>query len=239
MPNHIPGAEELPDEELPPVREYPDDAWALLSPQLTDARRLRMEQVARARTRHIRLVLQDIHQPHNVSAALRSAEAFGVLCTDVVTLREAFRPSTVARGVHHWLELTRHRSVATCASALKAQGYRLATALPRPDALALDQLPLDQPLAVVFGNEHAGVDPAWDPHIDYRFTIPMVGMVESLNISVAAAVSLYQLTQRARMNLGEQKYYLNPVDLRRLLNRWICEQTPAWEETLKRLRPQL
>jgi tRNA (guanosine-2'-O-)-methyltransferase len=215
----------------------PADAWRLLNHMLTDTRRERMLQVAAGRTRRFRLVLQDIHNPHNVSAGIRSADAFGIQDVDVVTMKEKFRPSTVARGVAGWLTVRRWQSAAACATALKAEGYLLAAGLPTQSSRPLSELPVDRPLAVVFGNEHDGIHPDWRAHLDLPFTIPMVGMVESLNISVSAAITLFDLTQRAQKDAAARAGYFLPESEREaLLSRWTCRQLRAWPEILSRIR---
>lgn len=203
---------------------------------LTDKRRERMLAVAAGRTRRVRLVVQDIHDPHNVSACLRSADAFGVQDCDVVTLKESFRASTVARGVAYWLTVHRHHAIATCAAQLRAEGYKIFAGVPLPGAKPLHELPVDEKIAVVFGNEHAGIDPAWHGFVDQPFTIPMAGMVESLNISVCAAITLQHLTHRAREALPPAAYHLPDPEQKRLLNAWVCRQITSWPEVLGRLR---
>lgn len=215
-------------------KNYPADAWRLLNPRLTDTRREKMLAVARQRTSYLRLVIQDIHDPHNVSACLRSADAFGVLECDVVD--RDFRSSTVARGTSGWLRLKRWDTIAACAASLKAQGFRVAAGFPDASAVSLESLPLDKPLAVIFGNEHAGVSPEWLPHIDTKFTIPMVGMVESLNISVSAAVTLFTLRQRAEREVTPAAFHLSDAAREELLNEWICRQVLTHEAELARLR---
>lgn len=214
---------------------YPSDAWDLLSEHFSPARRSRLETAAAGRTRHIRLVVQDVHQPHNVSACIRSADAFGIQDIDVVTLNQAFKASTVAKGVAHWLTIKRYRSVADCVKVLRQSGYKIAAGLPRQDAVSLYDLPLDQPLAVVFGNEHAGIDSEWLEHVDHAFTIPMVGLVESLNISVSCAITLAHLSRSARLQLGEA-YHLSDKAQKQLLSSWTCRQIPSWQLELDRLR---
>ncbi len=202
---------------------FTDPAWLDLSHRLQPSRRERLLEVSAKRTEHIRLVVQDIHHPHNISACLRSAEAFGILHTDVVTMKESFKPSTVARGVHHWLKIHRYDQPASCAQRLKKAGYILAGAYPSQDSTPLEELPVDRPIAVVFGNEHDGVHDSWLPHLDYNFTIPMVGFVESLNISVSCAVTLYELTRRAKQALGDT-YYLSGEARNALLGEWVRQQ---------------
>lgn len=216
--------------------DIPQDAWALLSPQLTDHRRERMLATAAKRTRHIRLIVQDVHQPHNVSACIRSAEGFGVQNIDVVTLSTKFNASTVARGVDEWVDISKHETVDSCIADLHKQGYLVAAAFPHGNAVSLADLPIDRPIAVAFGNEHEGLATEWRDKADVCFTIPMFGIVESLNISVCAAITLHDLTTRARTTLSADQYYLSPAAQEELLNRWICRQITTWPMQLPRLR---
>lgn len=205
----------------------PGRIWKDLVPRLTSTRAERLEGAASRRTNHIRLVIQDVHHPHNVSACLRSAEAFGVLNVHVVTMRESFSPSTVARGVTSWLRVHRHVSVADCAAALKSMGYCIALGVPPHSAtFTLPEVPVDIPLAIVFGNEKEGVSPEWREHANLLFTIPMEGLVESLNISVSAAVTLFQLTQRAKKTVEPNAYFLPETDRLTLLDEWAKEHLP-------------
>ncbi len=217
--------------------EYPEDAWELLSPSMTESRRARLVRAAENRTGQIRLVVQDIHHPHNISACLRSAEAFGVARVDVVCLKEKFEPSTVAKGVAEWLQIQKHDTIAGCVADLRNQGFVLAAGYP--DAkISMFDLPVDRPIAVVFGNEHEGVAKEWREHIDIPFSIPMVGLVESLNISVSAAVTLSQLTRKARLELGDERYLLPERQRIALLSSWACQQLRSWEGQLEHLRHQ-
>jgi len=213
----------------------PSDAWELLSPQLTPSRRDRLLKAAAARTKFIRLVVQDVHQPHNVSACIRSAEAFGIQNIDVVTLKKKFKTSTVSRGVDQWVNLHRFDTIEDCMRNLRDQGFLVAAAFPSGDAIPLDQLPIAKPVALVFGNEHEGLDNKWKELADVRFNIPMAGMVESLNISVCAAISMYSVSQRAKEILGAS-YFLTPDEQTALLNQWVCRQIASWQLQIARLR---
>ncbi len=199
------------------------DLWSLHQDKLTDIRRAKMLAVANKRTDFIRLILQDVENPHNISACLRSAEAFGVGNVDIVRLTSKFKPSTVARGVDGWLSLSTYTSIEESAKAVKAQGYKIVAAMPRPDAKKLPELALDQKIAVLLGNEHKGVSPDWSKFADEAITIPMVGMVESLNISVSAAIILWELTSRAKALFGDA-YYLDDRARQALLSQWMQRQ---------------
>lgn len=217
---------------------YPDDAWAKLGPALSEQRQQRMQTVAAHRTQHLRVVLQDVHDRHNISACMRSAEAFGIYMFDVIqhVAPKRFRPSDVSRGAKWWMQVRTWQQIPPVALQLKEQGYRLAVGVPDPQATPLHALDLDQPLALVFGNEHEGISPEWDPYIDVKFRIPMVGMMESLNISVAAGITFYELQQRALATLGPKRLYVDAAVQQQLLNEWVCRQTSHYQLRLDRLR---
>lgn len=119
---------------------------------------------------------------------------------DIVNIKEKFKHRTAAKGVSRWLRIHQYSDVESCVARLRAEGFSIAAAFPRSDAHPLDQLDLSQKIAVVFGNEHEGVHDSWSSHIDHAFTIPMHGLVESLNISVSCAVTLYEINRRRRVD---------------------------------------
>jgi len=218
---------------------YPADAWELMSPRLSPSRRERMLHVASQRTRHLRLVLQDVFDPHNVGACLRSAEAFGILCCDQVNLYQKFgKISTVSRGADQWLEVRRFNDLEFYTKGLRDRGFKVAAAYPAGTAIELSALPLHEPLAVVFGNEREGLHQAWHEHVDYRFTIPMHGMVESFNVSVSAALTLHSLSERCRKELPPEQFLLDATAQKRLLDQWICRHSHNLDDELARLRDQ-
>ncbi len=170
---------------------------AALAPFVTDERRARMAEVAAARTLAVAPVIENLADPHNASAVLRSADAFGIARVHVVAdLRTLKATHKVAKGSDRWVELVRHESAAECAAALRADGFEVFVAAMdgahRPEDLA------GRPkVAVVFGNEHRGVSTAMRDAADGAFAIPMRGFVESLNVSVAAAITLHVLAREA------------------------------------------
>ncbi len=217
---------------------FPADAWRLLSPQLSESRRARFLEVVAQRTDHIRLVLADLLDAHNVSACMRSAEAMGILNIDIVQINHRFRKSTVSKGAQHWLDVHKYNSIKVCAQTLKKQGYALAAGFPpKPGVLPLPALPIKEPIAIIFGNEHTGLDAAWDEHLDYKFTIPMYGMVESFNISVSAAITLHETTQKARQ-LDLENFFIPVEKQQSLLNKWVCQNFRKYDIQLELLRSQ-
>ena len=200
---------------------WPMDGWELLSPLLTNDRREKIFNTAQERTEHVRLIIQDVHDPHNISACLRSAEAFGVLNVDVIDQKAKYKPSKAAKGSFHWLEVHHWNSIEKCAQNLKDKGYQIAAGFPPPEGRSLYDTPTEEPIALLFGNEHEGVSSEWLPWIDHKFTIPMVGMVESLNISVSAAISMAHMTRSSKLS-NPDNYRLNPLTQKHLLSKWGC-----------------
>jgi tRNA (guanosine-2'-O-)-methyltransferase len=168
---------------------------AVLEPLLTEARRERIEQVIAARSTAVAAVLDGLIDPHNVSAVLRSADAFGVQAVHLIARPERFLASSrVSQGADRWVSLIEHESPTACVHALRARGHRIFVAAVDgrlgPEALAREPRP-----AIVFGNEHAGVSADMRDLADGTYAIPMRGFVQSLNVSVAAAITLFAAMQ--------------------------------------------
>lgn len=169
----------------------------------TDRRVVRLTATIARRQPDLTVVIENVHDPHNVSAVLRSCEGVGMLrvhaiYTDEEPPRRSFARSTSASAAK-WIEVIHHDSVATCFDRLRTEGFTiLATALTETsvDLYATD---LRRPTAIVLGNETRGVSGEAQHLADGQISIPMMGMIESLNISVASAVILYEaLRQRRR-----------------------------------------
>jgi tRNA (guanosine-2'-O-)-methyltransferase len=158
-----------------------------------------MQAVLDSRLGAVRVVVENVHDPHNISAVLRSAEALGVQHVHVVEAASGFGLSRrITRGAHKWLTVHRHHHFSECSSMLRNEGFRLYAAMLGHGAVPLEAIPVDVPVALVFGNEKEGVSPDALAACHGCYTIPMAGFVQSFNISVAAAVSLYSLTTRVR-----------------------------------------
>jgi tRNA (guanosine-2'-O-)-methyltransferase len=214
----------------------PHDAWQILEPELTENRRNRMNEVIADRIGYLRLIVQDVHDPHNVSACLRSAEAFGIQNIHIVTLGESYTPTSVAKGARHWLTIHKHETIEDCVDHLKEKNFAIAAGMPpHSGSYTLSELSLERPLAILFGNEHDGVSESWQSHIDLSFTIPMHGMVESLNISVSAAIAMQRLSERVRVEQPD-RYQVSYEDRIPILNEWVYRQFKRNDRVLDRLR---
>ena len=192
--------------EGPPPLEYPADiVIAALSPVVTEERLRRIEGVVAARTDSLAVVLDRLSDPHNSSAVLRSAEAFGVQHVHAVVGIHGFRASQgVAKGTQRWLDVSRYEDADACARRLIADGFSIYAA-SMEGSHSLEELRSVPRLAVVFGNEHHGVSEAMRAHTDGTFSIPMRGFVESLNVSVAAAITMQTLIGDTRPPLSDER----------------------------------
>lgn len=189
--------------EGPPRLEWPPEVVIeALREVVTPERLARLEAVVEGRTDSLVVVLDQIADPHNASAVLRSADAFGVQRVHAIVGRHGFRASRgVAKGTERWLDIVRYETADACARRLKSDGYAIYVAAMRGEA-ALGDLRRIPRLAVVFGNEHRGVSQEMGDAADGTFSIPMQGFVESLNVSVAAAITMQTLANDGRPRLG-------------------------------------
>lgn len=169
-----------------------------LAPLLLDDRRARIDAAAAARLGGLRVVIENLHDPHNGAAVLRSAEAFGIQRVDVIESVEPFRfSSVVTQGCEKWLDVVRHPTLAEAVAAVRADGFALYAAVP--DAAAtVEDLDFARPAAVMIGNEHAGLTADAVAAADVVFGIPMAGMTRSLNLSVATALIAERAAQLRR-----------------------------------------
>jgi tRNA (guanosine-2'-O-)-methyltransferase len=192
---------------------------------ISERRRQKLERVLRARQRDLALVIENVWDPHNVSACLRSADAVGI--QDVHFLYYIEQAPNMKRlgkqssaSAKKWLTFHQHTDVRACFDALRADGFAVYVSHLTRDAVPLYNLDLTGKVALVFGNEHRGVSAEATEAADGVFFIPMMGMVQSLNISVATAVTLYEAC-RQRLAAGAYDREQIPGDtLRQLLEDW-------------------
>ncbi len=177
-----------------------------------------MQAVASKRSSFVTVLLDGVHDPHNIAAVLRSADAFGVRDVHVVESGQQVRISNkVARGTQNWVNLYRYPSATVAGGHLQQQGYQLLVAAAGENGIELNEWMPSQRTAFVFGNEHAGVREDLRNIADGTFQIDMVGMVESLNISVACAITL----RHARTRLAaEPRLLLDHADRQALVEHW-------------------
>jgi tRNA (guanosine-2'-O-)-methyltransferase len=190
---------------------------------ITERRAGRIRDVLSRRQLDLTLIINNIHDPHNVSAILRSCDAFGVHRVHLLYTDTAFPPlgKKSSGSAKKWVETVRHPDAASLAATLKADGFTLVATGFDATATPLSSWDLaGGRTAIILGNEHRGVDEELAPHVDGTLYIPMQGMVQSLNVSVAAAVILYEAFRQRQAAGCYDNPSLSPDELDRLAGVW-------------------
>lgn len=165
--------------------------------------------------------MEQVHKPHNFSAILRNCDAVGVLEAHVIPPEEGLdvhRSSSA--GTRKWVSVRRHADLDAALTALRGQGLRIVAAHPSPDALDYRELDYTRPTCLLVGAELHGLSEGALERADHRVVVPMVGMVGSLNVSVATALLLFEaFRQRDEAGMYDRRR-LDDDRYRRLLFEW-------------------
>jgi tRNA (guanosine-2'-O-)-methyltransferase len=176
----------------------------------SERRLARFEFVLRHRQPDLTVVMENIHDPHNVSAMLRSCDAAGVWEAQLLYNTDAFpkigKKSSASAG--KWVGRRKFGTVDECYAKLRSEGFRIVATRLDEQAQSIYDVDLTQKVAIVFGNEHRGVSDDAALAADGLIQIPMFGMIQSLNVSVACAITLYEaLRQRiSKSGYGTSKF---------------------------------
>ena len=170
---------------------------------ITENRKATFEKVLSNRTRHFTVVLEDIYQKHNTSAVVRSCDIFGIQDIHIIENKyNSYVSNQVAKGAQKWIDFneynTEEYNTDTCIESLRNNDYQIIATTPHSDSSLLQNFDITKKSAFVFGVEKAGVSDKMMQEADGYLKIPMVGFTESLNVSVAAAIILNDLTTRLR-----------------------------------------
>jgi tRNA (guanosine-2'-O-)-methyltransferase len=196
---------------------------------LTPEREEKLKYVAAQRYFDLTVLLENVHDPHNVSAILRTCDAVGVAEVHVVNTilpwhNKGHKSSASAKD---WVKFNYYRELEPCILKLRQRGFSLWATNLSSEAKDLFTIDLTQKIALVFGNEHSGLSEELISQCDGNFLIPMNGMVHSLNISVSVAISLYEACRQRR----------NSDNLFSVGNRMAqCELLKEWQEKELRRR---
>lgn len=168
------------------------------------------------------VVLENIHDPHNVSAIFRTCDAVGIPKVSLVYTIEKFPKigKKSSASAFKWVEREKYESIENCYSELRKDGFKIYASSIGKDSKTIYELDLSQKVAIVLGNEHRGVSEEASQLADERIMIPMFGMVQSLNVSVAAAIILYEA---ARQRIIKGKYEISQIsdnELDKLVEQW-------------------
>lgn len=189
----------------------------------SEKRLRKINNVVRARQYSLHVVLENIHDPHNVSAIFRTCDAAGVPAISLIYNYEKFPRigKKSSASAYKWVEKEKFRSVEDCYSSLKNKGYQIIASSISSESKSIYEIDLTKKTAIVLGNEHRGVSDEAAQIADVKFQIPMLGMVQSLNVSVAAAISLYEAVRQrisAQMYPSKDK---NEKELQSIIDAWL------------------
>lgn len=166
---------------------------------LSERKKELIEKVVYERTRHVTLVFQDTYQPLNASAAIRTAEIFGLQDVYTIEERNQFRSSVgISRGAVSWVDIHRFSNAQMCFNQLKENNYLIVATTVTSDAIPINKLPIDKKIALIFGNELRGVTKDLLDQSDIKTYIPMYGFTQSFNLSVSVGICLQELIPKVR-----------------------------------------
>jgi len=170
---------------------------------VSDNKKDKFDEYVKNRTRHVTVALENIFQPHNAAAVLRSCDCFGIQDIHIIENHNKYEPNKeIDMGSSKWLNTIKYskteNNTTECIQALKAKGYKIVATTPHTNDSMIDELPLDAPIALLFGTELTGLTDEALELADAYVRLPMYGFTESYNISVSVALALFSVTERMR-----------------------------------------
>lgn len=194
---------------------------------MTNERKQRIESVLSKRQNDLTVVLENVFDPHNISAVMRSCDAVGIQEIYVLNTKISRHKKWGDRSsssAAKWLTVHQFENTEACFEALKKKYSTILTTHLSSDAVSLYDLNLSKSTALVFGNEHSGVSEEIRLMADGNFLIPQVGMIQSLNISVACAVSLYEAFRQKNYAGHYNQQRLSSTEYSALSDQWKLNQ---------------
>jgi tRNA (guanosine-2'-O-)-methyltransferase len=191
---------------------------------ITSKRLQKIKDVASRRQEGV-IVLEDIHDPHNAAAVLRTAEAFGIQKVYFIFNKQApFNPKKIGKATsssaNKWLTFETFKTAKECFGKLKKQGYTIAATILDEKAKSILKTKLTDPkIALCFGNEHSGLSSEAIKMSDIHLYLPMQGFVQSLNLSVTAAIFMYEVFRQRQPSA--KKFSLPPAQNNKLIKEWL------------------
>lgn len=189
----------------------------------TEERIAKVTRVLSLRQPDLRVVLEEVANPHNANAVLRTCDAAGILNVDIIGSSQDPLPinKAITTRADKWLNFHFYPTTKDCLIQLKKQGLKIAATHLGEDAVFYTQVDYTQPTAIVFGNESEGISLEARQYADVKIRIPMFGMVQSLNLSVSVGIILYEaLSQRLGKGFFESRR-LSPEEFEDYLNKWL------------------
>jgi tRNA (guanosine-2'-O-)-methyltransferase len=191
---------------------------------VTENRKDIFKNVLEDRTRHFTVILEDLYQKHNTSAITRSCDIFGIQDLHVIENKyKTYVSNQVGKGSQKWLTFHRYNqkehNTQDCIDAIKAKGYQIIATTPHENSNFVADFDVLKKSAFVFGVEKEGVSKMMLDQADGHLKIPMYGFTESLNVSVAAAIVLQDIT--ARLRKTQIDWRLDPIEKQAIYSQWL------------------
>lgn len=200
---------------------------------ITEERKQRFSEIISQRTNHFTVAMEDVFQMHNTSAVVRTCEVFGVQQAHSIEGRYGKRlDEKIAMGAQKWVDVFRYDDTQKCIDTLREKGYQIVATTPHKDAYLLNDFDISKKSAFFFGTEKEGLSEKVLAQADTYLKIPMVGFTESLNISVAVAIVLQQLTDKLRRS--NLKWQLTDEERYSVLEQWTKISVRNVNDVIKR-----
>ena len=189
---------------------------------LTDRRIKKIRSVIESRQNSLTVVLENIHDPHNVSAILRTCDAAGILKVSLLYYIESFPKigKKSSASAFKWVEREKFKSVDDCYTSLREKGFTIYASQVSGDSKDIYDLDFTKSTAIVLGNENRGISDEAAKFADERFVIPMYGMVQSLNVSVSAAITIYEAVRQRQLKGMYNNSELSDKQIEDEINKW-------------------
>jgi tRNA (guanosine-2'-O-)-methyltransferase len=190
---------------------------------MTPERRAKLTGVLSRRQPNLTVVMENVQDPHNISAVMRTCDAVGIQDLYILNNKIPRHKKWGAKSsssAAKWLTINQFEDPAECFAALRTRYSRIYTTHLSTDAVSLYEIDFTQSVALVFGNEHAGVGEEIRAMADGNFIIPQMGIIQSLNISVACAVSIYEAFRQKKQAGHYDQPALGQEQMERLLPLW-------------------
>ena len=199
---------------------------------VTSNRKELFEKNLNLRTRHITVVLEDVFKPHNASAVLRTSDCFGIQDVHIIEGERAYKVNKgIVKGAAKWLTLSTYENTKSAISKLRNRGYTIVGTSPHAKSVTLNELPINQKIALFYGNEDTGLSKYVIDEADVLVSVPMYGFTESFNISVTAAICLNQLVQK--LHQSAENWHLTEEEKEVLRLEWYRKSLTRLEKLEK------
>jgi tRNA (guanosine-2'-O-)-methyltransferase len=207
----------------------------ILTNLLSEKRLSKLQTVLKNRIDTITIVLEDLHDPHNISAIIRTAEGLGIQDIHIVENKHKFEVSkNISKYSHKWITTHKHNCTTECINGLKQKGFEICVSALAENSATLNEIEITETskTAFVLGSEHDGVSQEMKQLADKIFVIPMAGFTQSFNVSVAAAIILYSAIEKKRSTLNKNGT-LNKERLNNLYLQWLKKSVKNSDKILK------